>query len=294
MLDTGDMKPTRSRRRFAVGSAICTLAVIVALILAAVWQRGHSTTDITAVNPTAVATAGDSSALTSATAAGGIEAAKPVGGTSVALSVGSPDLGVTRLFVSLHRGGQMVAGARVEVSLAMPAFPSLGTTRYTLAPVAGGYLGTGSFAALGRWRATVRVALAGTGTPSEVWFDLLVGPGAGFVALPPLKARYGPATIAYTTAAGGSGDMRVCLRAGLKVRYVFAMPSMPEMGRSAFPMDAQAGGWYGGQIVFGMAGVTAITIQVLDHGAWRAARELLFDAGSTNKGVLFASSPIVP
>jgi hypothetical protein len=91
------------------------------------------------------------------------------------------------------------------------------------------------------------------------------------------QAQFGPVTVNLQQPSDAPDVLSVRLRAGLRVRYVMDMPTMPGMGASA--SDAQPTGRdsYGGMVIFPMAGRTRIVVQVLSSGTWHPVQVLLYD-----------------
>jgi hypothetical protein len=220
-----------------------------------------------------------------------ISATRRSGAMEVSLRIDRPAVGSVRLFAAIREQGRVVRHARVRVVLSMPAFPMIQSAKIMMRPIAGGFAGSGAFLALGRWQA--KLTVQAPDQPATVLsYNFLVGPNAGFLSLPALPARFGPATFTFAQGVQGDSTVRIRLRPGLNVRYELTMPSMPEMGKADFAMQPLSGGWYQGNPFFGMSGVTTIAIQVREAGGWRTARQALFDVGETDHEELLLTSPI--
>ncbi len=222
-------------------------------------------------------------------APGQIAATRVSGRLRVTLAIASPVLGATRLFVWIRPGGAANV-ASVRVKLGMPAYDTIPVSTVVLAPAPGGYAGSGDILALGHWHADIVLRSASSARVTIVPFDFLAGPGAGFLSLAPVPARYGPATIEFVQRADSTSTLRILLRPGLQVHFVMAMPSMPDMGTADLAMVGASGGWYAGHPYFAMSGVATVSVVVRDGSGWFLARRLIFDVNPSNRAKLLLVS----
>ncbi len=95
------------------------------------------------------------------------------------------------------------------------------------------------------------------------------------------RTEFEPATVDLSQPSNAPDVLSVRLRAGLRVQYLMDMPSMPGMGQTAFDAQPAGGDTYSGMVIFPMAGRTRIVIQVLSHGKWQPAWELLYDVDAS-------------
>lgn len=280
----------RTRRRpypilsMAAIAAIAAILVVAIAVRAGLWGRsGGGTT------PRATATVDGPGIIAGPSV---IAATRRSGTLAITLRVSPPVLGSARFAVEIRARETPVARTGLQIRLSMPAFPALGTARIALARTGAGWTGEGAFTALGRWRADVLVPGGANGAATSVPFDFLVGPNAGFLRLPAVRMRFGDAAVSFAPSSQASGTLRIHLRPGLRVRSVVTMPSMPEMGSATVALRGEPGGWYSGEIVFGMSGVASIAIEARELGGWQLVRRALFDLGSSNRAELIALSPI--
>jgi YVTN family beta-propeller protein len=200
------------------------------------------------------------------------------GALDVILTITPPAVGKATFFTTFREHGAAVTDAQVRVRLSMPSNSSLGNVFVETTPTGGGYRGQGDLVLTGHWRADVLVRTHSDPLEfRDVPFDFVVGPGATFLNAAPINTSYGPATVTLTQPKSAPASLSVRLRSGLQVRFEVEMLGMPGMGSDDYPASPTANGAYRGTIVFPMAGVTRVAIQVQAGGVWRVVRVLLYD-----------------
>ncbi|HVC81699.1 MAG TPA: beta-propeller fold lactonase family protein, partial [Chloroflexota bacterium] len=218
------------------------------------------------------------------------------GTLAVTLTIDPAAVGKARFFAIVRDKGRPVTDGQVRIRLSVPAQPSLGDVFVETTPQGGGYQGHGDLVQTGGWRADVLVRtrddpLEYRGVP----FTFLVGAGATFIEAQPINPRYGPATVSLTQPSNGPATLTVRLRPGLRVRYEVTMPEMPGMGSADYAARAGAAGSYSGLIIFPMAGLVHVAIEVQDHGVWQVARLLFYDVAGTGVAhLLTTDAPATP
>lgn len=211
---------------------------------------------------------------------------------AVTLGVAPVDVGVAHFVATVRAHGHTLHDARVRIRLSMPAWPAtFGTALLATTPCAGGYCGTGTLRALGRWRAVVLVRARGSAGVAAVPFDLMNGANARFLFAQPADTRFGPASVTLAQTPRGASTLRVLLRAGLRVRAVLSMPNMLSMGTAVYGARHAAGGWYTLSLSFAMTGVNQIVLQVRTAGGWATARTLLYDVAGDGRASLLTNTP---
>jgi hypothetical protein len=161
----------------------------------------------------------------------------------------------------------------------------------TAAPCAGGYCGTGTLQALGRWRVVVLVRERGSAVDAAIPFDVMNGANARFLFAQPPDTRFGPAIVTLAQALRGASTLRVLLRPQLRVRAVLSMPNMHSMGSAVYGGQPTAGGWYRLRFAFPMTGVNQLVLQVRTSGGWTTARTLLYDVDGVGRASLLTNTP---
>ncbi|HXT35512.1 MAG TPA: CopD family protein [Chloroflexota bacterium] len=227
----------------------------------------------TSTNPTAAPTA----APTQSTPAS-IQGEVKKGLLDVSLTITPPNVGKATFFATVRERGAAVTDGQVRVRLSMPANASLGNVFVETTLTGGGYRGAGDLVLTGHWRADVLVRTHSDPLEfRDLPFDFVAGPGATFLTAAPINTAYGPATVTLTQPTAAPASLSVHLRPGLQVRFEVEMLGMPGMGSNDYPAAPIAKGAYQGTIVFPMAGVTRVTIQVRASGIWQVVRVLVYD-----------------
>jgi putative copper export protein len=214
-----------------------------------------------------------------------ITATRNMGTLTVTLTIGPAAVGPARFTVRVLERGSMVANGQVRIKLSVPGDQALGAAFIETSWSGPGYMGRGDLVQTGRWRADVLVR-----TPSDpldfrdVPFEFTVGPDAAFLAPAAAHTPVGPANVRLKQVAGGPASLAVHLPAGLQVRYAVAMAGM---GTVYYPASPLAHGWYNATIVFPMAGMVDVAVQVR-HGGWQQACLLRYRVDATGSALAVA------
>ncbi|MGH2390677.1 MAG: FixH family protein, partial [Chloroflexota bacterium] len=268
------------------------LGALILLCVALMGQVAPSVTVFTA--PTAsTAAAPAPTATPTAVIPASIQGSVHKGLLDVTLTITPPAVGKVRFFATVRERGKAVTDGQVRIRLSVPANSSLGDHFVETTPTKGGYQGSGDLVLTGHWRADVLVRTHSD--PDEfrdVPFDFVAGPGATFLILPATSGAFGPATITLTQSSNAPAALSVRLRSDLQVRVEVEMLGMPGMAAQDFPAKPVSGGLYRATIIFPMAGVTRVAVQVQAAGAWKPARLLLYEVDIKGVAHLLTESAV--
>jgi YVTN family beta-propeller protein len=264
------------------------------LILLCVALMGQVALEVT-VFTQATTTASTQSASAVATVPASIQATARKGDLVIGLIIGAPTLGEASFTVSVRESGKPVTGldGQVRVRLSMPSQPGIGDTFVETTASKNVYSGKGDLPLTGTWRADVLVrTVADPNEFRDVPFNFLAGPGATFLQAAAALSGYGSATFQLALSQDGPSTLTVQLRPGLTVRYTVLMVAMPGMGVVDYPATATGSGTYKGQILFQMAGVNTVAIQVQSGSAWKTVRDLIYNLDQSGKATLISASQV--
>jgi copper transport protein len=214
---------------------------------------------------------------------------------NVTLTITPPALGQAKFFATVRESGKAVTDGQVRIRLSVPANPALGDHFVETNPTKGGYQGSGDLVLTGHWLADVLVRTQSD--PNEfrdVPFDFVAGPGATFLILPATTSAFGPATVSLAQPPNAPAVLSVRLHAGLQVRIELVMLGMVGMAPQDYPATAASDGSYRASIIFPMAGVTRVIVQVQKAGTWQTARLLLYEVNAADTAHLLAQSAVSP
>jgi hypothetical protein len=205
----------------------------------------------------------------------------------VTLAIDPADVGPAGFTVRVLERGSMVGNGQVRIKLSVPDDPALGAAFIETSRSGPDYRGRGDLVQTGRWRADVLVR-----TPSDpvdfrdVPFAFTVGPDAAFLGPAAARTPTGPVNVRFRQTPGGPASLAVRLGAGLQVRYAVAMAGM---GTAYYRASPLASGWYSATIVFPMAGMVDVAVQVR-RGGWQQIRQLRYRVDATGAAHVAARS----
>ncbi len=208
----------------------------------------------------------------------------------VSLVVSPPAVGRARLFAVVLERGKVVTDGQVRIKLSMPGNGSIGAVFSETTPSDGGYAGTGDLVQQGRWQADVLVRThSDPGEYRDVPFELLVGPGAGF-----LPMGFDPSAIRVTINPGRLNLANTLTLSSLKAAAVRISSASLDMDMGSEIVDAAplgGGRWRVAGMYAPMEGRWGLTVQIKVGDSWTSVRTFVYQVPFSGPMRLLTGTP---